>query len=172
MVSPRRTRAPRVAAVVGLALLVLVLGIWLGGHPSWLPSSLQNALTDDRDGRLVHEAMNILSRDYYRKVDTNQLVNKGLAGAVASLNDPYSHYLSPTDYNQFQTQTNPHVSGVGIDVMTISQGLRVVDVCPATPAAEAGLKAGDLIVAVGTTSLAGQDQRPGTPPRRNTIAVV
>ncbi len=37
----------------------------------------------------------MLQRDYYRPVNTNQLVNKGVSGAVASLDDPYSHYFEP-----------------------------------------------------------------------------
>ena len=53
--------------------------------------------------------MDIITRDYYRKVNRADLVNKGLAAAVASLNDPYSHYLDPSDYHHFQTQSNPHV---------------------------------------------------------------
>src|SRR5436305_2209108 len=156
MYSTRSNRSPRILAYVVAGLLVLLVGVWLGGHPSWLPSPLRSAFTDDSKGRLVDQAMNILSRDYYRPINASQLLNKGLAAAVASLDDPYSHYLSPSDYNDFQTQSNPHVSGVGIDVMTVSQGLRVVDVFPGTPAAQAGLKAGDLIVAVGKTSLVGR----------------
>jgi carboxyl-terminal processing protease len=144
------------------ALVILVAGIWLGGHPGWLPSGLRSTLTDDKNGRLVDQVMGIISRDYYRKVDASQLVNKGLASAVASLNDPYSHYLDPTDYHQFQNQTNPHVSGVGIDVMAISRGLRVIDVFPGTPAAQAGLTAGDLITAVGGTSLVGRTAAAAT----------
>jgi carboxyl-terminal processing protease len=147
---------------VVLGVLILFAGIWLGGHPSWLPSSLRGAFTDDNNGRLVDQVMGIISHDYYRKVDAAQLVNKGLASAVASLDDPYSHYLSPSDYHQFQNQTNPHVSGVGIDVMSIARGLRVIDVFPGTPAAHAGLKAGDLIVAVGSTSLVGRTAAAAT----------
>ena len=52
-------------------------GIWLGGHPSWLPSPLRGTFVDDRDGRLVHEALDMLSRDY-RPIDRTQLVNKGV----------------------------------------------------------------------------------------------
>jgi len=133
---------------------VLLVGIWLGGHPSWLPSPLRSSLVEDSNGRLVNEAMNLLSREYYRKVDTAQLTNQGLAAAIASLNDPYSHYFSPTDYKAFLNQSNPHLSGVGIDVLPDPLGLRIADVFPDSPAASAGLKRGDVIVQVGSTSLA------------------
>ncbi len=73
---------------------------------------------------------------------------------VASLNDPYSHYFDPTDYSSFMNETNPHLSGIGIDVLLDPQGLRVIDVFAGSPAARAGLKGGDLIVRVGSTSLA------------------
>jgi carboxyl-terminal processing protease len=152
----RRSRLPSIAAAVAALVVVLVLGIWIGGHPSWVPSFLRSALIDDKDGRLVNEALDILSRDYYRPIDRTQLVNKGLSAAIASLNDPYSHYLSPGDYQHFQAQSNPHVAGVGIDVFPIPQGLRVVAVFPGTPAARAGVRAGDEITAVGNKSLAGR----------------
>jgi carboxyl-terminal processing protease len=143
-------------------IAVLLVGVWIGGHPSWLPTPLRNALVDDSNARLVSDALDIITRDYYRKVDRSDLLNRGLAGAVASLDDPYSHYLSPTDYHQFQNQSNPHVAGVGIDVMSSPQGLKVIDVFPGTPAAQAGLKAGDVIVAVGGTSLAGRSTTTAT----------
>ena len=153
----RRTRSPRIAALVTVGLLVLVLGVWLGGHPSWLPSPLRSALVDNNSSdQVADQVLNLLGQDYYRPVNRTQLVNKGLAAAVASLNDPYSHYFDPSDYKAFENQTNPHLSGIGIDVDPDAKGLRIVDVFPGTPAAHAGLARGDLIVAVGPTSLAGR----------------
>lgn len=158
----RSARSPRIAIYVLVAVAVLLVGVWIGGHPSWLPTPLRNALVDDSNGRLVTDALDIISRDYYRKSNRADLLNKGLAGAVASLEDPYSHYLSPTDYHQFQNESNPHVAGVGIDVMSGSAGLKVIDVFPGTPASQAGLKAGDVIRAVGGTSLAGRSTTTAT----------
>jgi carboxyl-terminal processing protease len=163
MYSPARARSPRIAAFVVAGVLVLAIGVWLGGHPSWMPSGLRSAFTSESSqGRLTDQVLDMIAKDYYRPISRNQLLNKGLAAAVASLDDPYSHYFDPSDYNQFQTQSNPHVSGVGIDVMTVSQGLKVVDVFPGTPAAQAGIRAGDLITAVGATSLAGRSATAAT----------
>ncbi len=147
-------RTPRIAARLVAGLFVLLVGIWLGGHPSWLPSPLRNTLVDNANGRLVQQALDVLARDYYRPINRNTLVDKGLAQMVASLNDPYSHYFSPGDYRSFLSESNPHLSGVGIDVLPDSRGLRVADVFPGSPAARSGLQRGDVIVKVGSTSLA------------------
>ncbi len=140
---------------------MLVVGIWLGGHPSWIPSSIRGAFVDDSNAQIVNEELNLISRDYYRRVNRSQLVGKGLAAIVASLNDPYSHYYSPSSYRSFLDQTNPHVS-IGIDVVPDPRGLRVVDVYAGYPAARAGLQHGDVIIKAGRTSLAGRSATFGT----------
>ena len=151
--SRRRSRNPQIAVRVLLALIVLVIGIWIGGHPSWLPSPLRSAFVENKSDPLVSQVLDMLQKDYYRPLNRNQLVNKGLAGMVASLDDPYSHYYDPTDYEGFLNQDNPHLSGIGVDVQAASRGLLVDDVFPGSPAAKAGLQRGDVIVAVGATSL-------------------
>lgn len=155
MRSRTSTRSGLVWTIVG-GLVLLVAGIWIGGHATWLPGPLRSAVAADSDSRLVHEALDMLQRDYYRPLNRNQLVNQGLAAAVAGLNDPYSHYFDPANYRTFLNQDNPHVNGVGIDVLPDPKGLRVIDVYPGSPAARAGLARGDLIVGVGSTSLVGR----------------
>ena len=143
-------------------LIVLVIGIWIGGHPSWLPSPLRSAFVDNKSDPLVNQVLDLLQKDYYRPVNRNQLVNKGLGGMVASLDDPYSHYYDPTAYQGFLNQDNPHLSGIGVDVQAESKGLLVDDVFPGSPAAKAGLQRGDVIVAVGPTSLASRPANFGS----------
>jgi carboxyl-terminal processing protease len=150
-----RSRRPRVAALVLAGLVVLAVGLWFGGHPSWLPGPVRNAFTSQSSNdKLVNQVIGLLSKDYYRKVDTKDLVNKGLASAVESLGDPYSHYYDSADYHSFQNQTDPHLSGIGIDIATRPKGLLVQDVIEHSPAARAGLARGDIITRVGSTSLA------------------
>jgi carboxyl-terminal processing protease len=151
---PRSSRAPRIVTRLAIGLVVLLIGVWLGGHPSWLPSSVRGTFEGDSNGQFVNRVLDMLSHDYYRPIDRNQLVNTGLAAAIASLHDPYSHYYDPAAYKSFLNQDNPHLSGIGIDVQNEAKGLRVVDVFDDSPAARAGLARGDVIIAVGPSSLA------------------
>jgi carboxyl-terminal processing protease len=150
----RFPRTPKLLTWLAVGLIVLLVGVWLGGHPSWLPSSVRGTFEDNSNGQFVNQVLNELSRDYYRPINRDQLVNKGLQGAIASLNDPYSHYYDPTAYKSFLDQDNPHLNGIGIDVQNEAKGLRVVDVFEDSPASKAGLARGDVIVAVGPDSLA------------------
>ena len=152
--SPRRSRAPKIISRVAIGLVVLLVGVWLGGHPSWLPSSVRGTFESNGNGQFVNQVLDTLAKDYYRPINRTALVNKGLSAVIASLNDPYSHYYDPSSYKAFLNQDNPHLNGIGIDVQNESKGLRVVDVFQDSPAARAGLSRGDVIVAVGSSSLA------------------
>jgi carboxyl-terminal processing protease len=154
-----RSRRPRVAALVLAAIVVLAVGLWFGGHPSWLPGPLRSAFTSQSaSDKLVNRVVDLLSKDYYRKINRSDLINKGLAAAVASLGDPYSHYYDPSDYHSFQNETDPQLSGIGVEPVARPGGLLVQEVINHSPAARAGLTAGDLIIRVGSTSLANRSQ--------------
>jgi len=154
---PPRRRSPVLPVTLAvLAVLVLLsVGIYLGGHPEDLPSPIRNALVSD-DVKTTQEAFDVIKQDYYRKVKTGTLVNTGISGAVDSLHDRFSSYLDPTAYKRFLEQSNGRFSGIGTEVVPDKRGLRVTRVFPGTPAAKAGIKVGDRIVAVGGTSIAGK----------------
>jgi carboxyl-terminal processing protease len=154
-----RSRRPRVAALTLAAIVVLAVGLWFGGHPTWLPGPLRSVFTSQSSSdKLVNQVVGLLSRDYYRKINRSDVINKGLAAAVASLGDPYSHYYDPSDYHSFQNETNPQLSGIGVEPAARPGGLLVQQVIGHSPAAKAGLTAGDLITRVGSTSLANRSQ--------------
>jgi len=150
----RRQRSPLVVRVL-LGVILVLIGVWFGGHPSWLPGPVRSAfVSQSGDDKLINQVLGLIEHDYYRKVNRSDLVDTGLAAAVASLNDKYSHYYDPSDYRSFQNQDNPHLSGIGIDIKVQPQGLLVQDVFQGSPAEKAGLARGDIIVEVGSTSLA------------------
>jgi carboxyl-terminal processing protease len=147
------------------ALLVLVLlaaGIWLGGHPQWLPGKVRDTLVGDKDAQLYEEATNVIADDYYRKVDRKQLLNKALTEAVHSLNDRFSNYFDPKQYQSFEEATNGAFEGVGMNVEQVARGLRILTVFKGSPAAKGGLEAGDEIIAVNGKTLKGASSESAT----------
>src|SRR5690348_4701195 len=148
----RRFRTALLALFIPLAL---ILGIWLGGHPDFLPGFARETLVADSDGRLYEQAIDKIESTYYRKVDRDALLNTSLEQAVKSLDDQFSHYFSPKDYHAFQLDTEGAFEGVGMSVTAVPEGLRVEQVYDSSPAKRGGLKAGDVIVAANGKSLKG-----------------
>jgi carboxyl-terminal processing protease len=149
----RGFRQPLRAALVLLLPLLLVAGLWLGGHPEHLPGFLRSAFVADHQTRVVDEAIQRVAHDYYRPIPTGKLSSASISGLIASLGDRFSHYLTPSEYREFNSP--PHFTGIGVQVAPRARGLLITRVFDATPAAHVGLKAGELIVGVGARSLAG-----------------
>ncbi len=148
-----RVRPLLLVALVLLGPLLLLAGIWIGGHPEDLPGFARPVFIAGRNTRVVSEALQRMTRDYYRPLSEQQLANASIAGAVASLDDRFSHYLSPAEYHSFGQPAS--FSGIGVEVAPDPHGLRLTHVFDSSPAAGAGLQTEDLIVAVDGRSLAG-----------------
>lgn len=147
---------------MGLALLAA--GIWLGGHPEDLPAFARGPFASDRSTRVVDEAIQRISSDYYRPVTEGRLSDASIAAAVASLGDRFSHYLPASELREFNSP--PHFTGVGVEVTgdnrgssALRHGLVIVRVFDSTPAARGGLKPGELIVGANGHKLEGMSEQ-------------
>ncbi|HEV3072530.1 MAG TPA: S41 family peptidase [Solirubrobacteraceae bacterium] len=160
---PRRPLS--LLAVLAALLFLLFVGIWLGGHPRDLPGFLRGAFVQNHETLVVNEAINRIAHDYYRPIPKEQLSNSSVAGAVAGLHDRFSHYLSPSEFRGFNEPAS--FTGIGVEVNPTPEraGLRIARVFDSSPAARAGLKAGDLIVAVNGQPL------KGLPSQRDTTLI-
>jgi carboxyl-terminal processing protease len=157
----RRRRPITPLLVVALPIL-LVLGVWLGGHPNNLPGFARDALVGDDQGRLYDEALDTISQNYYRPVDKDRLLNQGLAAGVASLDDRFSHYFDPKEYKDFEEATDGAFEGVGMNVSEVARGLKVLTVFDGSPAKRGGVLPGDVITAVDGHTLAGKSSQQAT----------
>src|SRR5690242_6831913 len=157
MPAMQRSRRLSPVPLVLVALLALAFGIWLGGHPSNLPAFVRTTLVPDSQGRLYQEAVGHIQSDYYRKVDPNQLLDTSLSAAVASLHDQYSRYLSPSGYAGFSEENSGRFTGIGITIAPDKRkrGVVVRQVFACSPAKQAGLARGDVIVQAGARTLKG-----------------
>ena len=141
------------AVLVPVALLAA--GIYLGGHPDRLPSPVRDALVGDDDSQLFQEAVDRVHDDYYRKVSDDDLTDTAIGGMVDALQDRYSHYFTPKQFEQYMRNTNAQFTGVGIEVAEDDKGLKVVRVYDDSPAQKSGLQKDDIIVQAAGHDLAG-----------------
>jgi carboxyl-terminal processing protease len=151
---PRRPPSLTLLLVVVMPLL-LVLGIWLGGHPRWLPAPIADALVGSEDRRVTLDALDTIHDRYYRPVPFGTLSDAAIGGAVKDLGDRFSAYLSPKEYSVFQEALENAFEGIGTGVHSVRDGLRIVKVYPRSPAERAGLRVGDVVTAANGRRLAG-----------------
>ena len=157
-----RLRTSILAAVAGLVVVVvLVFGVWWGAHPSDLPGFLRDAVGAN-DTAVLDESVQQVLDDYYVKLKRSDLINASISGIVASLHDRFSNYLTPQEYNDFVTSAAQQDSGIGTEVREGKRGLLVLDVFDNSPAARAGIVAGDTITKADGVSLAGRPDAAAT----------
>ncbi len=90
----------------------------------------------------------VINERYVDKVDLNKVIEGAIAGAVRSLEDPYSDYLGPSDWQEFVIRARGNYSGVGLTIGVKDKYVTVIAPVKGSPAARAGIKAGDRIVRV------------------------
>ena len=158
-------RARGAVAFATALVAALLVGLWLGGHPSGLPSFLRDRFVAEPAG-LTTEAAEVIQDTYYRPVGNTELANSSLQGMVRELRkrhgDRFSDYFSPEALESFNQQIEGHFSGIGLSVAEVKRGLRVLKVFAGSPAAAAGIAAGDTVVSVEGESLAGVDSAEAT----------
>ena len=154
----------RAFLALGVVVATLFLGIWIGGHPSDLPGPIHDALIETELGpaeSASDQAVGVIERKYFRQTDPDEITDSSIRGMVQRLrkqyDDRFFHYFDADQLKQFNESIDGSFSGVGMTVGEAGkQGLRVGFVFRKSPADQAGLKAGDVIVTADGESIRGE----------------
>ncbi|MBZ9636363.1 S41 family peptidase [Clostridium sp. FP1] len=104
---------------------------------------------------VLEEGKKVLETNYVNTVSDYVLDAPDLTEMVKRLNDPYSDYFAKKEYSEFVGSINNTFSGIGVGIDMLPQGIRVSRVIENSPAIEAGLKVGDIIVQADNNNLVG-----------------
>jgi carboxyl-terminal processing protease len=138
----------------GAVLLILVFGFVAGVYvdqafPEWVPYFGHRSVSGV-DLSEVQQAVRLIQADYVdSNLNTNNLSHSSVKGLVAGLGDPFTAYFDPDQYKRLQASYQGRYSGVGIYLSFSTAYPVITGTVPGSPAATAGLRAGDQIVKVG-----------------------
>ena len=104
---------------------------------------------------LFGDVLTTVRKQYVTPVDDKKLIQAAIDGMLTSL-DPHSGYLAPTEFDDMRDQTRGEYGGVGIVVQAEDGAIKVVSPMDGTPAAKAGVRAGDYITAIDGKTVLGQ----------------
>lgn len=98
------------------------------------------------DPTLNHQHWRHWKEHYHGKIKTDEDVKVAVDTMLASLNDPYSRYMTKSEYMEQNTSINSKISGIGVNISTVSGKVEIINVIEGTPAQAANLQNGDIIV--------------------------
>ncbi len=124
-----------------LAAAVLLLSIAIITTPD---NRVEASSETYRQLNLFGDVFAKIREDYVEEVDDQKLIEAAINGMLSSL-DPHSSYLNPESYDGMKVQTRGKFGGLGIEVTMENGFVKVVAPIDDTPAAKAGIQAGDLI---------------------------
>ncbi len=135
------------------AILVVVIGLVLGFSLSFGGGLISTGHKPDKEelaweqARLFAEVLDRVKRDYVEPIDDAVLLESAIRGMVRDL-DAHSQYLDASEYRDIRISTTGSYSGIGIEIDEVDGVVTVVAPIAGSPAARAGVRSGDQIIAV------------------------
>jgi carboxyl-terminal processing protease len=132
----------------------LVLGLMLSLTYSAVAEKMTKPQLPLDDLRAFAEVFGKIKTDYVESVEDKKLISEAISGMLTGL-DPHSTYMDADAFKDMQASTQGEFGGLGIEVGMEDGLVKVVSPIEDSPAYEAGLKSGDLIVKLDDTPVKG-----------------
>ncbi len=134
--------------IVVAALLGCLAGVLIAAGTVWLSrESREKPGIPAGDARLLAEIMGLIHDDYVDKTDDHTLMSNAIRGMVGEL-DPHSAFMDRDEFEDLKIATEGNYSGIGVEVTAEDGVLTVIAPLDDSPAARAGIRPGDAILAI------------------------
>ncbi len=122
----------------------------------WSPAAWAEEDKAMTNAATIGEVFGYITNYHLKQPDIDQLTNAGIKGMLDQLGDSYTVYFSPGELDEFSEELNGDFEGIGAELEIKEEVPRVTRVLNGSPAEQAGLQSGDIIVAVDNKTLTGQ----------------
>ncbi len=139
------------------ALLGCLLGVTLAAATLWL-SRREPRIPElsPQDARLLAEVIDRIQDEYVDRTDNHELLSNAIRGMVGRL-DPHSAFMDAKEFEDLRIATEGNYSGIGVEVTLESGVIVVIAPIDNSPAARAGIRAGDTILAIDGHTIQNED---------------
>lgn len=130
-------------------ILMMVSFLFGGSIATAIPMMINsgNGGENDKLHSKTDEIYRLIDQSYYEDVDEKKLIDGACKGLVAGLEDPYSAYLTASEYENLLMDLEGEYSGIGVTFMEDKYGnYIVVSVAKDSPAEMAGIQEGDILL--------------------------
>ncbi|MDL2265388.1 S41 family peptidase [Parabacteroides sp. OttesenSCG-928-G07] len=123
-----------------------------------IATSVTGQNTSNRETRKLQMALYAIANLYVDPADEHKLVEDAIIGMLEKL-DPHSNYMDPEETREMNEPLQGNFDGIGIQFNMLTDTLYVIQVIPGGPSERVGLMAGDRIIQVNDTTIAGVSMR-------------
>ena len=100
------------------------------------------------DAELNNQAWGRWKEHYHGQIKTDEDAKVAIDTMLASLNDPYSRYMSKQEYLEQNNSINSKITGIGVNIASVAGKIRIENVMEGTPAQFANLLPKDIILSI------------------------
>jgi len=145
----RRTKKLMISTAVVVMFCSIILNLVLLNYFSDPAYAGRVSISFD-ELNLVKDVLNLVRNHYVegKVVQDKNLVHGAIEGIIAKLDDPYSRFMPPKNYQDMQEDTRGSFGGLGMVLGMKNHRLTIISPIVNTPAYRAGIQAGDVIVKV------------------------
>lgn len=140
------------------SLLIALLGVILVSEPGLNGLSTNEEETAEKL-KPVLEAYELILERYYEpeSIEKEELVKGAVQGMVDALSGEYSKVFTKEEYDRLKNRMEGRIEGLGLELVKSSEGLKILEIFPRTPASRSELKTGDEILSIGGKSTKAMD---------------
>ena len=152
----------KVSLGVTIALMSLAAAVAIVITAGYSMFDFNGRMQSLRESEVMYSKLNEIDayvrQNYYGEIDDEALMNAVAKGYVSGLGDAYAQYLTPQEYQQRMADYESQQATIGLSVVMDPSGyMKVVEVFAGSPAEEAGIEVGDLIVEVEGTMVTAEN---------------
>jgi carboxyl-terminal processing protease len=139
----------RKGVLTGVIAVLIVIAVLLFGFWLFIGRNIDTDFLNIKSIAKVKTISGLIDKYYYKDISDSKKETGVYKGLMKAMDDPYTEYMTPSEYKEQQQETSGEYVGIGISVSkdASSNEVKVIKVFPDSPAEDAGIANGDIIIA-------------------------